>query len=86
MGREPIAKRDDRTDFQVYQGNEPGTGLPLYRTLVGTVLDVIRGPVWYGIQMEHQYIIVSNNQRYRVDESNVSTPYGPDDDILDIAA
>lgn len=66
---DPICKVGDRTDF-VFSG----------QSLVGEVTAVIEGPIKYGLQMEHQYTMLSNGDRYRVFESNVSTPCGPWDD------
>jgi hypothetical protein len=79
---DPICKVGDRTDFQ-FAISEWHNGHYHSRTatLVGDVIDVIPGKVEYGVQMEHQYVIQSNNERYRVHESNVATPYGPWDDI-----
>jgi hypothetical protein len=66
----PLHSEGNRTDF-TFDG----------KTLIGQVIAVIEGPVVSGYQCEHQYIIQdSGGKRYRVMESNVSTPYGENDD------
>lgn len=67
----PIAKVGDRTDFTAWPNPSP---------MVGEVIEVIEGPVKLGYQCEHQYVIQVNNQRFRVAESSIATPYGPWDD------
>ena len=70
----PLHSVGNRTDFTVFEWG-------LQKTLIGQVIEVIEGPVVRGYQCEHQYVIQdSGGQRYRVRESNVSTPYGPNDD------
>lgn len=79
MSTEPLCKVGDRTDFIGYiSGRWPYPSQDA--NLVGTVTEVIRGPVISGVQCEHQYIIKSGHQFYRVAESQVSTPYGECDD------
>ncbi len=68
---EPIAKVGDRTDFTAWPNKMP---------MVGRIEEVIPGPMYGSYQCEHQYVITCNNQRFRVQESNVSTPYGTWDD------
>jgi hypothetical protein len=65
LGKEPpIAAEGDRVDF-VYNG----------RSMIGVVAEVINNTPFM-----HEYRIDSNNQRYRMFEQNISTPYGPHDD------
>lgn len=70
----PLHSEGNYTDFTFF---EKGKNV----LKMGRVEQVIEGPVVYGVQCEHQYVIVdSGGHRYRVAESNVSTPYGPNDD------
>lgn len=49
--------------------------------MVGVITAVHEGDIMLGCQMEHQYSIRADGQNYRIAESRVSTPFGPDDEI-----
>lgn len=72
---DPICKVGDRTDFIFFDSHRRGNV-----NLTGEVIAVHPGLHFAGILCEHQYTIKSGNDRYRVAESNVSTPFGPWDD------
>ena len=68
---EPIAKVGDKTDVQVWNMRTQS-----YDCRPGTILEVIEGG-----EFENQYVVDIHNVRHRLPESNISTPYGPWDDI-----
>lgn len=70
----PLHSVGNYTDFTFFENGEN-------KMKLGRIEEVIEGPILLGFQCEHQYVIVeSGGRRYRVAESNVSTPYGPNDD------
>lgn len=68
---EPIAKEGDRTDVQIWNMRTQS-----YDNRIGTILAVHDGG-----EFEHQYSVDVQGERWRLNESNISTPYGPWDDI-----
>jgi hypothetical protein len=75
---QPIAEIGDRADFMGWvAGSYPYPGRSV--NMVGTVVDVIEGAIHWptGVQFEHQYRMETNDgKRYRIAESDLSTPYG----------
>lgn len=74
LASRPLHSVGNRTDFTFLEWG-------LQQTKIGRIEEVLEGPCINGYQCEHVYIIVdSGGKRYRIGESQVSTPYGPHDD------